>query len=149
MGTQLINDGPDDSIILLRTCLEQVNLAEDDQNLEVKLDFLALVIKNLIYQPNVGTVLCEALRILPFVIDEFLPNLSRALKLSLPEQIALAVALTEAEDSNLQQQGEHASGPKFEGHPIKAKNASWRKFHIMHFFSSSEHALSRECVSAD
>lgn len=113
-GTQLINDGPDDSIILLRTCLEQVNLAEDDQNLEVKLDFLALVIKNLIYQPNVGTVLCEALRILPFVSDDFLPNLSRALRLSLPEQIALAVALTEAEDSNLQQQGEHAFGPKFE-----------------------------------
>lgn len=133
-GAQLINEERDGSIILLRTCLEQVNLAEDDQNLEVKLDFLALVIKNLIYQPNVGTVLCEALRILPFVSDDFLPNLSRALRLSLPEQVALALALTEAEDSNLQQQGEHSIGPKFEGHTIKDKNASWRKSHDVFTF---------------
>lgn len=103
---ELISYGLDGSIILLRNCLEQVNLAEDDQNLQVKFDLLTLVIRNLIYQPNLGTVLCEALRILPSVSEEFLANLCRALKLTLPEQIALGLALADAEDFSLRQQGE-------------------------------------------
>lgn len=93
------------SYILLRNCLEQVNLAENDQNLQVKLDLLALVLRNLIHQPNSGTVLCEALRNLPCVSEEFFANLCRALKLSLPEQIALGIALADAEDISQRQQG--------------------------------------------
>ena len=107
-GLQLTSYGPDGSIILLRHCLEQVNLAEKDQNLQVKLDLLAFVIRSLIHEPNLGTVLCEALRNLPSVSEEFLANLCRALKLSLPEQIALGLALTDAEDIGQRQQGECA-----------------------------------------
>ncbi|KAG0558987.1 hypothetical protein KC19_10G070300 [Ceratodon purpureus] len=102
---ELSSDGPDGSIILLRNCLEQVNLAENDQNLQVKFDLLTLVIRNLIHQPNLGTILCEALRFLPSVSEEFLANLCRALKLSLPEQIALGLALADAEDYSQRQQG--------------------------------------------
>lgn len=102
---ELISYGPDGSIILLRNCLEQVNLAEDDQNLQVKFDLLTLVIRNLIHQPNLGSILCEALRILTSVNEEFLANLCRALKLTLTEQVALGLALTDAEDFSLRQQG--------------------------------------------
>lgn len=102
---QLTNYGPEGCIILLRECLEQVNLAENDQNLQLKLDLLALVIRRFIYQPNLGTILCEALRRLPFVSEDFLSNLCKALKLSLPEQIALGIALTDAEDLSQRQQG--------------------------------------------
>lgn len=106
---QLISYGPDGSIILLRNCLEQVNLAEDDQNLQVKFDLLTLVIRNLIHQPNLGSILCEALRILTSVNEEFLANLCRALKLTLSEQVALGLALTDAEDFSLRQQGDWMS----------------------------------------
>lgn len=106
-GLQLISYGPDGSIILLRSCLEQVNLAENDQNLQVKLDLLAIVIRDLIRQPNLGTVLCEALQNLPSVSEEFLANLCRALDLSLSEQLALGLALADAEDNSQRQQGEY------------------------------------------
>lgn len=104
---ELISYGPDGSIILLRSCLEQVNLAENDQNLQVKLDLLAIVIRDLIRQPNLGTVLCEALQNLPSVSEEFLANLCRALDLSLSEQLALGLALADAEDNSQRQQGEY------------------------------------------
>ena len=81
-------------------------MAENDQNLQVKFDLLTLVIRNLIHQPNLGTVLCEALRFLPSVSEEFLTNLCEALQLSLPEQVALGLALADAEDDNQRQQGE-------------------------------------------
>ncbi|XP_024374833.1 uncharacterized protein [Physcomitrium patens] len=103
---ELISYGPDGSIILLRSCLEQVNLAENDQNLQVKLDLLAIVIRDLIRQPNLGTVLCEALQNLPSVSEEFLANLCRALDLSLSEQLALGLALADAEDNSQRQQGQ-------------------------------------------
>jgi hypothetical protein len=83
-------------------------LAEKDQNLQVKLDLLAFVIRNLIHKPNLGTVLCEALRTLPSVSEEYLANLCRALKLSLPEQIALGLALADADDISQRQKGESA-----------------------------------------
>lgn len=82
-------------------------MAENDQNLQVKLDLLAIVIRDLIRQPNLGTVLCEALQNLPSVSEEFLANLCRALDLSLSEQLALGLALADAEDNSQRQQGEY------------------------------------------
>lgn len=90
---------------MLRSCLEQVNLQEGEvQNLQLKLDLLAIVIRHLVHQPNFSTIFCEAVREFPFS-EALLEDLSEALKLSLLEQIGLGLALTDAESSDWQQEG--------------------------------------------
>lgn len=97
--------GTSGSLIMLRSCLEQVNIREGEvQNLQLKIDLLAIVIRHLVHQPNFSTIFCEAVRCFPFS-DALLDDLSEALKLSLLEQIGLGLALTDAEDSHWQQQG--------------------------------------------
>jgi CCR4-NOT transcription complex subunit 1 len=104
--SQLADYGLDGSVLLLHNCLEQFDLREGDvQKLPVKLDLLALVVKKLVHQPNSGTVFCEALQHIPSVTEGFLENLSKTLKLSLPEQIALGLALTDAEEFSCSQAG--------------------------------------------
>ncbi|KAJ7514921.1 hypothetical protein O6H91_23G065800 [Diphasiastrum complanatum] len=106
-------------IRLLITCLDknnynsvayELNLGEV-QNLQLKLELLAVVIRHLLHQPNFATVLCEALGRAPSLSEDFLGDLSKALKLSLPEQIGLGLALADADDAKLRQEGESfASG---------------------------------------
>ncbi|CAK9208187.1 unnamed protein product [Sphagnum jensenii] len=104
--SQLADYGLDGSVLLLHNCLEQFDLREGDvQKLPVKLDLLALVVKKLVHQPNSGTVFCEALQHIPSVTEDFLENLSKTLKLSLPEQIGLGLALTDAEEFSCSQAG--------------------------------------------
>ncbi|CAM6014740.1 unnamed protein product [Sphagnum balticum] len=104
--SQLADYGLDGSVLLLHNCLEQFDLREGDvQKLPVKLDLLALVVKKLVHQPNSGTVFCEALQHIPSVTEGFLENLSKTLKLSLPEQIGLGLALTDAEEFSCSQAG--------------------------------------------
>lgn len=94
-------------MILLRNCLEQVNLHQGEvDNLPLKLDLLATVLKKLIHQPNSGSVLCEALRHIPSLTEGYLENLCTGLKFSFPEQIGLGLALADADDGYLQRVGE-------------------------------------------
>ncbi|KAH8935189.1 hypothetical protein BDL97_17G016600 [Sphagnum fallax] len=101
---QLADYGLDGSVLLLRNCLQQFDLLDGSELQQhkwpLKLDLLSLVVKKLLRQPNVGSVFCEAVQhILSSVVTKaFLENLSTELKLSLPEQIQLGLALTDAEE---------------------------------------------------
>ncbi|CAK9867154.1 unnamed protein product [Sphagnum jensenii] len=102
---QLADYGLDGSVLLLRNCLQQFDWLEGSGELQqhkwpLKLDLLSLVVKKLLRQPNAGSVFCEAVQhILSSVVTKaFLENLSTELKLSLPEQIQLGLALTDAEE---------------------------------------------------
>lgn len=90
---------------MLQNCLGQMNSKEGDvQNLQLKLDLLAIVIRHLVQQPNFSTIFCEAVKNFPFN-EALLDGLSEVLKLSLLEQIGLGLALTNAEDLQWQQHG--------------------------------------------
>lgn len=103
---QFTEYGMDGSLILLRNCLEQVNLPHGEvHNLPLKLDLLARILKTLIHQPNSGSILCEALGLSSSFSEGFLENICSALKFSIPEQIGLGLALTDAEDQRLQEEG--------------------------------------------
>jgi CCR4-NOT transcription complex subunit 1 len=115
-GEQLADYGLDGSVLLLRNCLQQFDLLEGSGELQqhkwpLKLDLLSLVVKKLLRQPNAGSVFCEAVQhILSSVVTKaFLENLSTELKLSLPEQIQLGLALTDAEELSHCQAGERKS----------------------------------------
>lgn len=102
---QFTEYGIEGSLILLRNCLEQVNLHQGEvHNLPLKLDLLARILKTLIHQPNSGSILCEALGHSSYS-EGFLENLCTALKFSTPEQFGLGFALTDAEDLRLQEEG--------------------------------------------
>ncbi|MCO5612109.1 hypothetical protein L7F22_066371 [Adiantum nelumboides] len=105
LRTWLSEYGTESNGIMLQTCLKQVNLQEGEvQNLPLKIDLLAIIIKHLIHQPNFSSVFCEAVLHVPFN-ESLLEDLSEALKLSLLEQIGLGLALTDAEIVQWQQQG--------------------------------------------
>jgi hypothetical protein len=115
-GEQLADYGLDGSVLLLRNCLQQFDLLEGSDELQqhkwpLKLDLLSLVVKKLLQQPNAGSVFCEAVQhILSSVVTKaFLEKLSTELKLSLPEQIQLGLALTDAEELSHCQAGERKS----------------------------------------
>jgi CCR4-NOT transcription complex subunit 1 len=115
-GEQLADYGLDGSVLLLRNCLQQFDLLEGSDELQqlkwpLKLDLLSLVVKKLLRQPNVGSVFCEAVQHIPssVVTKAFLEKLSTELKLSLPEQVQLGLALTDAEELSHCQAGERKS----------------------------------------
>jgi CCR4-NOT transcription complex subunit 1 len=104
---QLTEYGLDGCVILLSTCLEQAHVREAEvQNLQLKLELLACVLRKLVHQPNFSTIFCEAVRqILSQSDDPFLESLSKSLNLSLPEQIRIGLALLDAEDLKHRQEG--------------------------------------------
>ncbi|BBN05282.1 CCR4-NOT transcription complex subunit 1 [Marchantia polymorpha subsp. ruderalis] len=105
--SKLTEYGIDASVLVLRMCLEQVNKREGEvQNLQLKLELLASVIKELVHQPNFATIFCEAVRQIVSISEDFLDYLSKALKLTIPEQIALGLALSNAEDLKHRQEGQ-------------------------------------------
>ncbi|KAL3683907.1 hypothetical protein R1sor_001929 [Riccia sorocarpa] len=105
--SKLTEYGLDASIILLRICLEQVNLREGEvPNLQLKLELLASFIRELLQQPNFASIFCEAVRQTVSISEDFLEYLSRILKLTIPEQIRLGLALTEAEELKRRQEGQ-------------------------------------------
>ncbi|CAM6118665.1 unnamed protein product [Calypogeia fissa] len=107
--SQLTEYGLDGSVILLRICLEQVHLREAEvQNLQLKLELLASVLRKLVPQPNFSTIFCEAARqIVSQSDDHFLESLSQSLNLTLPEQIRIGLALLDAEELKHRQEGQN------------------------------------------
>eukprot|EP01018_Ginkgo_biloba_P022479 Gb_12251 [translate_table: standard] len=105
--TQFTGYGLDGSVVLLQSCLDQVNLREGDvHNMQLKLELLAIVVKYLVHQSNFSTVFCEALRS-THMSEDVLGDLSKALHLSLPEQIGLGLALADSDDTNRSQEGQN------------------------------------------
>lgn len=105
--THLTGYGLDGSIVLLQSCLDQVNLCEGDvQNMQLKLELLSIVVKYLMHQPNFSTVFCEAVKN-SHSDETILGDLSKTLHLSLPEQIGLGLALADSDDTNQSQEGQN------------------------------------------
>jgi len=105
--THLTGYGLDGSIVLLQSCLNQMNLCQGDvQNMQLKLELLSIVVKYLVHQPNFSTVFCEAMKN-THTGESILVDLSKTLHLSLPEQIGLGLALADSEDTNQSQEGQN------------------------------------------
>lgn len=105
--THLTGYGLDSSIVLLQSCLDQVNLCEGDvQTMQLKLELLSIVVKYLLHQPNFSTVFCEAVKN-THTGESILGDLSRTLHLSVPEQIGLGLALADSDDTSQSQEGQN------------------------------------------
>ncbi|KAH9287615.1 hypothetical protein KI387_031732 [Taxus chinensis] len=105
--TRFTGYGLDGSIVLLQSCLDQVNLRDGDvQNMQLKLELLSVVVKYLVHQSNFSTVFCQAVRN-THMTEDILGYLSKALHLSLLEQVGLGFALADSDDINRSQEGQN------------------------------------------
>ncbi|EEF50313.1 ccr4-not transcription complex, putative [Ricinus communis] len=90
-------NGLDESIVVLQTCLEHVNFQRTDlKNMQLQPVILS-IFKFLLDRPNFSTVLCQSLRSSE-ISEEFLDNFSNVLHLSLSEKIAIGLALSDSEN---------------------------------------------------
>ncbi|KAG0490342.1 hypothetical protein HPP92_007205 [Vanilla planifolia] len=93
------------SIVLLQTCLDQMNYSGENTVLKPKLDLVSAVFKHLLHRPNFTTVFCEAL---PTSMKEgFLEYISDMLNLSLSERVVIGLALSESESVDLKTRGQN------------------------------------------
>lgn len=101
---QFTEYGLEESILILQSCLDHSNV----YGTEVKNAHLLPVIQSLFRfimdKPNFSTVFCQSLRNTA-VRDGFLDDLSNALCLSLPEKIAVGLALSESDSSDIRLSG--------------------------------------------
>jgi hypothetical protein len=98
--------GIDAHVVLLRGLLDDLNLREGrSQRDSIKLQLLSTVVEKLIDRSNFPTLICEALPFVSSSREEFLAELSRALKLSLLHQISLGLAVFEAPDLGWRREG--------------------------------------------
>ncbi|KAI4356708.1 hypothetical protein L6164_000708 [Bauhinia variegata] len=89
--------GTDGSILLLRTCLDHLNLFRRDLK-DMQLEpILGAVIKYLLDKPNFSTVLSESLKAAE-ISESFLESFSNGLQLSLLEKIVISLALFDSEN---------------------------------------------------
>ncbi|EPS67619.1 hypothetical protein M569_07155, partial [Genlisea aurea] len=96
--------GTEESILLLQSCLDSLNLHEKDLNyLQLPLLY-ASIMKLIMNRPNFTTVICESLRMAP-ISEEFLQKLCSALQLSGAEKIGIGLALSNSEDYNIRLHG--------------------------------------------
>ncbi|ONK63797.1 uncharacterized protein A4U43_C07F19040 [Asparagus officinalis] len=102
---QFVDYGIEGSILLLGTCLDQLNLKEQDvTGSQMKHEIVSSVFKYLLDKPNFCTVLCLALRG-SLMNGEFLEELSKTLNLSIEQKIAVGLALSESEDLDFRTKG--------------------------------------------
>ncbi|XP_057867287.2 uncharacterized protein LOC131074644 isoform X3 [Cryptomeria japonica] len=105
--TRFAGYGLDCSIVLLQSCLDQVNLRDGDvQNMQLKLELLSVVVRHLVHQPNFSTVFCQAVQN-THITEDILGDLSKALHLSLPEQLGLGFALADSDNINRSHEGQN------------------------------------------
>lgn len=98
--------GIDAHVVFLRGLLDDLNLREGrSQRDSIKLQLLSTVVEKLIDRSNFPTLICEALPFVSSSREEFLAELSRALKLSLLHQISLGLAVFEAPDLGWRREG--------------------------------------------
>ncbi|KAK6936303.1 CCR4-NOT transcription complex subunit 1, HEAT repeat [Dillenia turbinata] len=104
---QFTQYGSEGSILLLQTCLDNMNFHSGDvHNMQLKPDLLAAIFRYLLEMPNFSTVFCESLR--SFVISEgFLRELCNALHFSVAEKIGIGLALAESENLDVRTTGQN------------------------------------------
>lgn len=92
--------GVEESIILLRTCFDHLNINSNEQeNVEVQ-SVLSSIIKYLLDSPNFSTVVCESLTN-SIITEDFLRTLCDLLRLSIPERICIGLALSDSERTDV------------------------------------------------
>lgn len=101
---QFVEYGNEGSILLLQTCLDEVDFhGGDAENIQLKQNLFAEIFRYSMERPNFTTVFCEALRSTPS--EEFLGDLSKALHLSTSEKIAVGLALSDSENLDFRMRG--------------------------------------------
>lgn len=110
--------GLDAHVTLLRGLVDQLDLREGrSQKDTLKVQLLAAILERLIDRPNFPTVLCQALAYVSVQREDFLLELCKALKLSLAQQLALALAVVEAADPEWKSEGTKLLKSKMEDVP--------------------------------
>lgn len=96
---QFIEYGTEGSILVLQTCLDQLDRNRTDVKNVALEKVVAAIFKSLLDRSNFSTVFCGSLR--HSVTNEgFLENLSNALQLSVSEKICIGLALSDYENSD-------------------------------------------------
>lgn len=101
---QFTKFGDQGSTILLKTCLHHLtSQGEDVKIMQVK-PVIRSVLKHLSGQPNFTTVFCLSLESTD-ITEGFLESLCNVLDLSLPEKIAISLALLDSKDHKTKMDG--------------------------------------------
>lgn len=97
--------GVDGSILLLQACLDQMNFPWKDHN-DVQVEpVIGLIFRYLLGKPNFATVFCQSLKDAE-ITEGLLQIVSNALRLSLPEKVALGLVLSDSENYEIKMCGE-------------------------------------------
>ncbi|XP_068649486.1 uncharacterized protein [Aristolochia californica] len=102
--TEIAELESEDSILLLQTLLDQVNIRDGD--MQLKLDLLSSIFRHLMGRPNFTTVFCVALRNTQ-MSEGFLTELSNAMNLTTPEKIGVGLALSDSENLDFRMKGQN------------------------------------------
>ncbi|KAI3444740.1 hypothetical protein Pfo_001405 [Paulownia fortunei] len=131
--------GMEGSILLLQTCLDNLDIyAKDLKNMMLH-PIYASVFKHILDKPNFSTVFCESLRTAA-INEELLQNLSGALHLSVPEKIGIGLALSNSENHDIRMCGKNfCMGQIAElcANPVAFESTELIQ-HILMFLSRSE-----------
>lgn len=104
---EFIEYGSEGSIVLLQTCLDQMNFHGGDvRNMQLKPDLAAAVVRYLLDRPNFSTVFCEALRATA-INEGFLLDFCNVLQLSVSEKVAIGLALADSENHDIRTSGQN------------------------------------------
>lgn len=95
--------GHDAYLYLLRCLMEQIDLKDTGKHQE-RIKLLQQQLHSLVEKPNFPSVLFQALAGLE-IKDEFLSQLSKALKLTPTQDIVLALGLSQAPDKTIRREG--------------------------------------------
>jgi len=98
--------GPDAYLFLLRCLLEQIDLKDNmkNQQNQQRLQLLQQQLLHLVDKPNFPSILFQVFTGLE-LRDEFLNQLSKALKLSLAQEVVLGLGLAQAPEQSIRREG--------------------------------------------
>ncbi|KAL2514000.1 transcription regulator [Forsythia ovata] len=97
--------GMEGSILVLQTCLDQLNICGNLKNMQLH-PVYASIFKHMLDKPNFSTVFCGSLTTAA-INEEFLQNLSDALHLSSYEKIGVGLALSDSENLDIRMCGKN------------------------------------------
>ncbi|XP_074382310.1 uncharacterized protein LOC141724188 isoform X2 [Apium graveolens] len=101
---EFIEYGTEESILVLQTCFDQLNIQwKDYKNIQLQPIFIS-VFRNILNRPNFSTLLCQSIKS-PSVNEDLLDSLCKAMQLAAPERIVLGLALSESENPDVRMCG--------------------------------------------
>lgn len=104
MSEQYLAYGVEGSILLLQTCVDQLNIyGKDLKNTQLDPVF-ASIFRCILDKPSFSTAFSESLKDTA-ISEEFLVNLSTALQLTISEKIGVGLALSDSENVDVRNCG--------------------------------------------